>query len=87
MHCKWAVVTVLDRRRKRLRLLYCKKNRKSAELRDMCQIRINRDRGRQNTRDKSLGEGLTDGWGFTQPEQQASKIISTAACQVDVGTP
>lgn len=36
MHCKWAVVTVLDRRRKRLRLLYCKRNRKSAECRDMC---------------------------------------------------
>lgn len=49
-HCKWVVVTVLDRRRKRLRLLYCKRNRKSAGRRDICQVRKNRDGGRQETR-------------------------------------
>lgn len=61
-HCKWAAVTALDRRRKRLRGLYCKGNRKSAERRDMCQIRKNRDGGRQETkvweRDSQTGGDL-----------------------------
>lgn len=61
-HCKWAVVTALDRRRKRLRRLYYKGNRKSAECRDMCQIRKNRDGGRQETkvweRDSQTGGDL-----------------------------
>lgn len=86
MHCKWVVVTVLDRRRKRSRLLYCKSNSRSPKCSDMCQIRKKRDEGRQKT-EMSLGERLTDGWGFTQAEQQASKLISTAACQVDARTP
>ena len=47
MHCKRVVVTVLVRRTKRLRLLYCKRNRKSAECRVICQIRKNRNGGRQ----------------------------------------
>lgn len=78
--------TVLDRRIKTLILLYCKRNRKSAECRNTCQVIKNRDRVREKT-ETSLEEGLTDRLGFTQAEQQASKIISTAACQLDVRTP
>lgn len=64
MHCKWVVVTVLDRRRKRLRLLFHKRNRKSAECRDTCHIRKNRGGGRQKTetrvweRDSQMGGDL-----------------------------
>lgn len=43
-------------------------------------------RARQKT-ETSLEEGLTDRLGFTQAEQQASKIICTAVCQLDVKTP
>jgi len=56
MHCKWVVVTVLDRRRKRLRLLYRKRNRKSAECRDTCQVRKNRDAvGRRQRQESARG--------------------------------
>lgn len=78
--------TVLDSRIKTLIPVYCKRNRNSAECRNTCQARKNRDRARQKT-EMSLEEGLTGKLWFIQAEQQASKIISTAACQLDVRRP
>lgn len=72
--------------KKSLIVLHCKRNRNSAECRDTCQVRKNRHGARQKT-ETSLEKGLPDRLGFTQAEQQASKIISTAACQLDARTP
>lgn len=78
--------TVLDRRIKIINSATLQEKQSSAECRDMCQVRKNRHGARQKT-ETSLEEGLTDRLGFTQPEQQASRIISTAACQLDARIP